>query len=93
MDVYNFWCTNSECPEHSGYTKIKLTVEESKVEQNCLECGHSLKLMGIVTNFHAKIGSMTPNERKQELLKRSRKHSQNDSYLSQRKKELIEKTQ
>lgn len=91
MDIYKFWCRNKDCAEHSGYTHIKLSREELNQDHECLECGGVLKLMGQITNFHAKIGSMTPNERKEILLKRARDHSKTDSYLQQRKKELLEK--
>jgi hypothetical protein len=91
MDIYNYWCVNKDCKEHEGYTQIKLTEEEKKEEHFCLECKGKLKLMGMISNVHAKIGSMTPNERKQALLKRSSIHNKKDSYLSSRRQELNEK--
>lgn len=91
MDIYNFWCRNKKCTEHEGYTKIKLTEEEKSDEHLCLECGEPLKLMGMVSNVHAVIGSMTPNERQKALLKRSSMNNNKDSYLSSRRQELNEK--
>lgn len=91
MDTYKFWCRNKDCPERADLTLIKLSKDDSKEGHTCLECGTELKLMGQVTHFFAKVGSMTPAQRKEVLLKRSRDHSKTDSYLSQRKQELNDK--
>ena len=81
--MYNYWCTN---PEHSD--KPNFYYGETDDLKICPGCGGDLKLMGQSTNFFAKIGSMTPQQRQQVLLKRSAEHSKKNADIKERREKL-----
>lgn len=80
--MYKYWCTNEEHKD-----KPDFYYGETNDLEKC-DCGGNLKLLGETTNFFAKIRSMSPAQRQEVLLKRSKQHSLRDGEIKDRRDRL-----
>jgi len=84
--MYNLWCLN-EANEHPDNQKRDFTGEEEG--ELCPICGSASKTLGRKTyGGYARIGSMSPAQKQQALLKRSKEHSQRNTEIKERKEKL-----
>lgn len=83
MKTINCWCRNSNCTYNKKNCSIELDMEWPEINEAessgriiCPECGDSLKVMGEkVFGGLATFSSMSPDEKKRVLKKRSKEHS------------------
>lgn len=74
MSKCNFWCPNTEgCSSRKNIYIEK--EEEDKIPEYCEECGEELKLLGIIpAGGFLKFNSLTPQQKRESLKKRSHEH-------------------
>lgn len=83
--MYKFCCLNKE---HPNETKKDFYWGESVEDDECPGCGGKLKLLGQTTHVFAKFSSMSPEQKREVLSRRSDEHSKRDSELRYRRERL-----
>lgn len=74
MINYNYCCLNENCDNKKNQLIQKEEKEERRPEY-CIDCGEIMKLLGFVpAGGIGKFAGMTPTQKHQVLLKRSREH-------------------
>lgn len=80
--MYKFWCPNLE---HEDKADFYFGEEKEGV---CPGCGAQLKLLGEVTHFFARFRSMSPEDKKKVMLRRSEEHSKKNGEIQARREML-----
>jgi len=76
MVVYNYFCTHEDC-ESKENIKIQKEEAHKDMEEKCQVCGKPMKRIGLVpSGGHAKFSSMSPEDKRKTLTKRSDAHFQ-----------------
>jgi predicted Fe-S protein YdhL (DUF1289 family) len=83
--MYKFCCLN---PEHPEETKKDFYWGESADDDQCPGCFGKLKLMGQTTNMFAKFSSMSPEQKRAVLSRRSDDHNKRSGDIKERKERL-----
>jgi rubrerythrin len=84
--LYNLWCLNknNEHPENEKRDHVGEQQDEA-----CPICGSPSKTLGQRTyGGYARISSMSPAEKQQALLKRSKQHSERNTDIKERREKL-----
>lgn len=83
--MYKFCCLN---PEHSYEDKKDFYYGNNAEDDECPGCGGKLKLLGQTTNVYAKFSSMTPEQKRSVLSRRSDDHNKKSSDIRERRERL-----
>lgn len=93
--MFKFCCLNADHPKEE---KKEFYWGESADEDECPGCGGKLKLLGQTTQMYAKFSSLTPEQKREVLSRRSEEHTKKSSDIRERRERLhleqglIEKT-
>jgi len=93
--MYKFCCLNKEHPDDD---KKDFYWGESAEDDECPGCGGKLKLLGQTSHVFAKFSSMSPEQKRLVLSRRSDDHNKTSSDIKERRERLhheqglIEKT-
>lgn len=84
----NLWCRTEKCKYNKKHLKADIDDSNDDFAFSCPECGEVMKVMGYNSyGGYAKVNSMSKEEKKSALLKRSHDHYKKE--IKERKIQMI----